>query len=333
MARRLALLLLLIVLAAPALARAEPVETAYSRAADTFHALRRAEGTPPARWRRVAETFLRIYSRHPAHRRGPDSLFSAALALRAAREAGGAEEVREEALARFRQFVNRYPAHRLADDSLMHVATLHAQVPQETQRAYLAYRQVQLTYPEGDQAALARREAAALEARGRRNGPPPAAAANGERGAAAATVKRLLFSSLADFTRVILTTDAIVSYDYNRLPAGKGKPARVYLDLKHTRPHEDLAPEHKVGDGVLERIRIGPNGPDTTRVVFDLKEVENFEVKNLHLPYEKKIIVDLYPVGAAAGFARAGRPAEAEPPPATPTLRNMLGLKVRNVAW
>jgi N-acetylmuramoyl-L-alanine amidase len=336
---------LLTLLVLPASLWAKGAETRYRETAAAFHDLRRAKGVTPAQWRGVAGAFLRIYTDHPAHRRGADSLFSGGLALRAARRAGGGTQVREEALVRFQQFVNRYPRHRLADDSLIHIAELFGEEPGDTHRAYLTYRQVQVTYPAGDQIALARRRAAALETAGRRGSPGKARIARnsakhagakpGRKEEPTSTVKRLLFSSLADFTRVILTTDAVVAYDYSRLPPRKGKPERLYIDLKNTRPLSDLAPEHAVGDGVVERIRIGPHGDATTRVVFDLKRMARFEVKELHLPYEKKIIVDLYPKTevAEAGSPRgpARQAVAAGELAAMPSLRNTLGLKVRKL--
>ncbi len=341
-------LLLLALLGLPTLAWGEPVEMRYREAAAAYHNLARNGDARAAQWRQVAAAFFAIFGDHRRHSRGPDGLFSAALAGLGAHRAGGKPGDLRVTLARFQQFLRIYPDHRLADDSLMHIGAIYARRPEDAQRAYLTYRQVLASYPDGDQATLARKKAAAMEAK-EAAARPPAVAGKSQAGAAPrrpsdeaaqqaagpATVKRVLFSSLGAFTRVILTTDQIVAYKYSLLPPGGGKPPRFYIDLANTRPVAGLAPELKVEDPLLSKIRFSTSN-GTTRVVFDLTSLGRYEVKNLALPHEKKIIVDLFPGDPPqtaplepASVARQEPPREPELAPAT--LRNALGLKVKTL--
>ncbi len=351
---RFALLALASLLLLPASGRAEPVETRYREEAAAFHKLNARPGAPAEQWRELATGFYDIFREHITHPRGADGLYSSGLALRAAHLQSKAEGDLELALQHFQQFLRTYPDHRLADDSLMHIGEIFSTGGRNTQRAYLTFRQVLVTYPNGDQATLAKRKAAALEdkaapledraAQARTAGKPAQAAArsSGDSAGAAkrrkATVKRVLYSTLEDYTRVILTTDDAVSYRYSELPSAKGRPRRLYIDLDNALPSRGLATEHAVGDAVLDKIRISRNTERTTRVVFDLKEMERFEVQNLALPFEKKIIVDLYPkthrpsvrnvsFTPAAPAARAARPRKSRPP----SLRDALSLKVKKL--
>lgn len=389
----LGLSVFLILFFLPAPAWGEPVEDRYREAATGYHGLAKQEQARPAQWRAVAEEFYSLFGEHVGHPRGPDGLYSSALALLAARRAGGGARDLALALGRFQQFLRTYPDHRLADDSLMQIGGIFSIHPDDAQRAYLTYRQVLATYPKGDQVQLAGKYAAALEARQNAGGggrllsrpqsrflargqakssakskrraavartEPKRAGARARTEPAPGIIKRVLYSTLENFTRVILTTDIKVDYKFRELPAKDGRPPRFYIDLKNARPRRGLAAEYPVGDAILKKIRISRNR-GATRIVFDLNGQGRYEVKNLILPHEKKIIVDLYPkhprTPAAAAptvsppaFAaqKAPRPAavssasavsssssavssSASAVAAPASLRDALGLKVRNL--
>ena len=352
---------LLLLLPAPSLAKSP--EAGYQRAAAGFHRLKGAAKAKPAAWRALAEIFLKIHADHPAHTRGADGLFSAALASRAAYRAGGGALDLSRAVAGFRKFVRAYPTHRLADDSLVHFGDLLAAEFSDPQGAYLAYGRVLAEFPNGDQASLAAqritelglppqaRVAIAPEPWGRQgameNGNSRDAAqaqaisAKAENGRTMATLKRLQYWSTSRLTRVTLTTDVRVDYNHHELPGQGGRPPRVYFDLHHTQPGADLKAVQGVGDGVLDKIRVSRNGGNKTRVVFDLKGMEKYSVKEFPLLHEKKIVIDFFPrkkepeqagLRLASGRAFPEGSGQLIPLPAgPPSLKSALGLKVRTV--
>ena len=352
---------LLLLLPTPALAGSP--EAGYQRAAAGFHRLKGDATAKPAAWRALAETFLKIHAGDPSHTRGADGLFSAALASRAAFRAGGGALDLSRAVAGFRKFVRAYPTHRLADDSLVHLGDLLAGEFSDPQGAHLAYGRVLAEFPNGDQAPLAAQRITEL-------GLPPQArvaiapehwerkpaketggsqeaaqalaiSAKPGKGRTTATLKRLQYWSTSRLTRVTLTTDVRVNYDHNELPGQGRRPPRVYFDLHRTQPGAGLMAVQGVGDGVLEKIRVSGNGGDKTRVVFDLKRIEKYSVKDFPLLHEKKIVIDFFPrkeepvqAGLSLGSGQAFPESSGRLiplPAAPPSLKSALGLKVGTV--
>ncbi len=152
-------------------AAAQEIESRYQLAVTQFYQVQHDRaGTPEeeaARWEAVAQSFQRIHRDAPAHARGADALYSAAIALRQAWLAGkataqGPAEA-SAALAAFREFSTTYPNHALSDDSLMHQALLLEAQPGGTMAAVELYRKVARRRPPGSQAARARARLYALQ--------------------------------------------------------------------------------------------------------------------------------------------------------------------------
>ncbi|MDH4120755.1 MAG: N-acetylmuramoyl-L-alanine amidase [Deltaproteobacteria bacterium] len=152
----------LLVAGLPALA-ADSVEQRYLEAARHFHQLKALPATSAAEWQALADSFSTLQNENPAHVRGPDALYSAALAfVEGARHGGGAAQA-QRSVELFRLFSTQYPNHPLADDSLVFLGVLYQTELQNPQAALAEYRRVLEHYPNSDQAALARKRAEALE--------------------------------------------------------------------------------------------------------------------------------------------------------------------------
>ncbi|MBI3993598.1 MAG: hypothetical protein HY342_10005, partial [Candidatus Lambdaproteobacteria bacterium] len=205
------ILLALACLLLPALAAAgDDVDARYRDAAAVFHRLRANDAAAAEEWRNLAGVFGDIEREHPTHRRAPDALFSAALALRHAFAGGDAPYDLQRAEDTLRRFAATHPEHRLADDSLMHLAELQAEARGEPRAAAETYRRVLQEHAQGDQAGLARERLAAMTATLARSAAAPArtAASHPARPApGAGTLKRVQRWSALGSTRIILTTD------------------------------------------------------------------------------------------------------------------------------
>ena len=285
----------------PAAAGGADVDARYREAAAVFHGLRTNDNATPQDWRTLANVFDSIAREHPTHGRAPDALFSAALALRQAFAHSDAPDDLQRAEDAFRFFLAAHPEHRLADDSLMHLADLQTQARQEPHAAAATYRRVLQDYARGDQATLARERLAALAgslARSESDPPGHTTTARGSAGGSG-TLKRVQSWSALGSTRIILTTDRKSGYRHGLLPAGDGLPARLYVDLEETEPADDLDMIQEVDDAALRRIRVARQPGGATRVVLDLKRIEDYAIKDFHLPAEKKIVIDLRPPEAA----------------------------------
>ena len=352
---RKALAMILVAWTLPFVAVAgEDLEIQYKKAADAFHDLRDKRPDHWAGWRQTAASFYAIFESSPQHIRGQDSLFSAALSLRAAYQNGGDPADRTRAIAWFRQFVRMYPSHKLADDSLMHIAAMYGLDGRDPESAYETYLQVMTDYPRGDQVVMARQSAATFASRtlkstrkeiSEKNDAPIISVSrvqpvafqptdesenlaripqNFSQPSGTATLKGVEFWAMNGWTRVVLTTDRVVTYESRELPAARGLPARFFIDLADTKPVDSLNRNQSVKDGQLRGIRMSHRQNGTTRVVFDLLTTGKVEVKNLHLPLEKKIFVDLYPPPPKPKPMAVAKPIDR-------SLKMALGLKVKTI--
>jgi N-acetylmuramoyl-L-alanine amidase len=118
--------------------------------------------------------------------------------------------------------------------------------------------------------------------------------ASTERGAGApsgpARVAEVQTWSNAEYTRVAVYLSQPVAFEKQELPADRDHPRRLALDLRPALL--DGQPSVKaVGDSLLHRVRAAQHGPDTVRVVLDLKGQDAYQVFTLGDP--PRLIVDL----------------------------------------
>jgi N-acetylmuramoyl-L-alanine amidase len=85
----------------------------------------------------------------------------------------------------------------------------------------------------------------------------------------------------------------------NHLPADRkaGRPERLYLDLEGVWVGRDHTEPIRVGDGLLEGVRLGQNTPTTTRVVIDLQRYERHRVLSLQGP--DRVVIDVFGPGTS----------------------------------
>ena len=110
--------------------------------------------------------------------------------------------------------------------------------------------------------------------------------------AADALVTELRYWSNPDYTRIAITLDREVPYEYHQLkkdPSGK-LPHRLYLDLKGARIAKGVK-DVPIGDGLLRMARVGQYRPDTVRIVLDIDTIKDFKIFPLSDP--DRIIIDL----------------------------------------
>jgi N-acetylmuramoyl-L-alanine amidase len=96
--------------------------------------------------------------------------------------------------------------------------------------------------------------------------------------------------SNADYTRVAIYLSQPVGFEKQELAADRDHPRRLALDLRPA--HLDgQGSMRAVGDSLLHSVRAAQNGPDTVRVVLDLKGQDAYQVFTLGDP--PRLIVDL----------------------------------------
>jgi N-acetylmuramoyl-L-alanine amidase len=117
-----------------------------------------------------------------------------------------------------------------------------------------------------------------------------------EQGPATILIRDIKRTAIPDGMRVTIEMDSETTYRVERLD----NPARVFFDLKGTRPVASLLDATiRYSDEIVREIRLGRHPNSTTRVVFDMEGVENYSVFTLYSPY--RLVIDFKPQAIAAG--------------------------------
>jgi N-acetylmuramoyl-L-alanine amidase len=240
--------------------------------------------------------------------------------LRASMAAGqnpSLEQFRSVAAA-YDRIVRRYPASGYSDNALWQSSNLRAEAysrfhnEKDLQACLSALRRLQSEYPSSSLVAKARAQLTALSPPpapvppptviaaplavgtsggdpdfpeiGTEAGPGEAEAENDDQVVMIRSIRRTM---LPDVVRVTLELDSEVPFHEGRL----SNPARMFVDLKGTRPAASLTDTVLTYDGnAVKQIKIGRHPQNTTRVVLDLQGVPRYSVFTLYNPF--RLVVD-----------------------------------------
>ncbi len=117
------------------------------------------------------------------------------------------------------------------------------------------------------------------------------------------TIREIRRTAFPDGVRVTIEVDGESLFEQETLE----NPKRLFFDLKNAQASGSLQDATiKFADGAVRQIRLGRRPENTTRVVLDTEEVENFSVFTLYNPY--RIVVDFEgPERDLCGDHRHGR--------------------------
>lgn len=325
----------------------------YSLAKDSKRAKLRHE------WDKVGDSFAEILKKNPKSGVAPKSLFYLGRVQEELGDRSGNDKDYAKALDFYSQFVKRYPRHDWADDCLYRSAELRINRLDQAAQGRADLETLLKRHPKGDQAAKARKllaqtpepkAAPAPKAQAPapvKPAPRPApvqAAAEPETpthespagikgrpaGSGRAVLGEVRYTSSDDYTRVILDVSGEVKYRYQLLPPAPevNRPHRLYVDLAETTVGKGVPPQVKVSDGILRNIRSGQKDPDTTRVVIDFQELQDYKVFPLSDPY--RLVIDVYASAKEEKPARAALAPEPEDEPApTPSKKARKGSPIK----
>jgi N-acetylmuramoyl-L-alanine amidase len=216
----------------------------------------------------------------------------------------------DDAVRAYETLADSYPSSRHAEPALYAVFEI-AQQSGDKKRLLEAGRAYVSTFPDAKRAGTVK---AAIKARA----PEKAASLPAPPPPGLASVYDLRFWTGDAATRVVIDVERKVKIDSDRI----SNPDRLWIDLAGTRLHPKLQQrEFGVGDGLLEKIRVGHNRDGVVRVVLDFREVAGYNVFYLEDPL--RLVVDVKgPDRPKLATAPAVEPpadtwiAAAEPPPA-----------------
>jgi N-acetylmuramoyl-L-alanine amidase len=327
----LALCALAALLLCPSPARAASAKSYFIVGHSEFHALAKNARKAKYRsnWLNVEKTFSRCLKAAPNGPYAPKALYYIGRVYEELGVRSGLKSDFRRAVDYYGRVLARYPRHGWADDCLYRRAGIYAKRLRETTAARLDLASVIVDYPRSD---MRDKAEAALKRLGKyewavnkvSGGSTPAKAAPVRQQAVNAKLKDpsgvahldvVRFTSSDEYTRVVLELDAQVKYRYQVLgPNPKvNRPHRLYIDLQNSRLGHDVTAATTVSDGILRSIRTGQYSKDTTRVVLDFLNMQDYKIFPLQNPY--RIVIDVY---APDGKAPARSVAKAEPAHKTP---------------
>jgi N-acetylmuramoyl-L-alanine amidase len=261
-----------------------PDAALYDEAKKALDALRASpkRQSQRAEWERVVMRFRKVPARYPQSGYCDDALLAVGDIYRHMARKFSVPDYEDDAVQAYRSLVAEYPASRKGEPALFAVFEIAREGGDRKRMAQAAEAYLQ-AYPDARRAA----DVKTLMKKGARRAvseaplpkPPPPGLAQ---------VFNLRFWSGESSTRVVLDVERQVHYRWDRI----ADPDRLWIDLDGTRLHPNLVNRSfPVGDGLLEKVRIGQNRDDVVRVVLDFKDVKDHSIFYLENPL--RLVVDV----------------------------------------
>ena len=288
----LGLLLALLGVASPAAAaqpsRAERLRVAkeaYERAQRLRASL---QGTPEDKrtekdYLKIINLYLRVYDQAPFANVAADALAaSGEMYLEMGQRFG--DQYLNKSIETYSQLRKEYPESRHSDDALFNIAQVYNLHLKDKDKAKESYESFLKTYPRSRHAAKAKEALRAIIAEESKPAPSKAAAAPSGR----IQVRNLRYWNAENYTRVVVDLDREVKYQQARI----SDPDRIFIDLFDTELSTILqGKSFDIDNGLLNRIRVAENRGGVTRVVLEVKDVEDYSVFSLPEPF--RLVVDI----------------------------------------
>jgi N-acetylmuramoyl-L-alanine amidase len=314
-------------------ARAASAKSYFTVGHSEFHALVKNPRKAKYRsyWKKVEKTFSRCLKASPNGPYAPKALYYIGRVYEELGSRSGLKSDFRRSVDYYGRVLARYPRHGWADDCLYRRADIYAGRLGETTSARLDLASIIVDYPRSDMRdkaevalkRLGKYEWAIRKVSGKaaadRNKPKQvrqqAVTAKLKDPSGMAHLDVVRYTSSDEYTRVVLELDAEVKYRYQVLgPNPKvNRPHRLYVDLQNSRLGHDVTASTSVSDGILRSIRTGQYSKDTTRVVLDFLNMQDYKIFPLQNPY--RIVIDVY---APDGEVPAQTVVKAEPKHKTP---------------
>ncbi|MEZ7198237.1 N-acetylmuramoyl-L-alanine amidase [Pseudodesulfovibrio karagichevae] len=323
----------------PSPALAASAQSYFTVGHSEFHALVKDARKAKYRsnWQSVEKTFSRCLKASPGGSYAPKALYYIGRVYEELGARSGLKSDFRRAVDYYGRVLARYPRHGWADDCLYRRADVYARRLGETSAARLDLASIIVEYPRSD---MRDKAEVALKRLGKYDWAiheVSGGSAKAEADDAPAPVRQqavgsqvgdpsglahldvVRFTSSDEYTRVVLELDAQVKYRYQVLgPNPKvNRPHRLYIDLQNSRLGHDVTSATTVSDGILRSIRTGQYSKDTTRVVLDFLNMQDYKIFPLQNPY--RIVIDVY---APDGKTPAPGPVMASTGPAHKTTAN-----------
>jgi N-acetylmuramoyl-L-alanine amidase len=305
-------------------------EAAYAKATRLD---RRLKAKPPLsrsgdEYERVVLSFEEVYKIDPAYVKTPAALTAAAHTYEEMGQTYADDQFYSRAVNAYQFLIQQYPGGSAARHAQFAIGEIYLNDLENPVQAKIAFQKFLQIYPHAPEAKLAERDIEQINTRlsrhravvkrasddGEIGPPPPQPRPPSDRSNQTASPAREVNSDglvevtgirswvAPNYTRVVITTAAPVTYDASHLV----NPDRLVFDLNQTALSSDLRQKvFPVESTYLERVRVAQFQPTVTRVVLDVQKIVTYSVFSLPNPY--RMIIDIHGnPGQTAATAAAG---------------------------
>ena len=258
-------------------------------------------------WDKVMARYRKLVARYPKSGYADDSLLAVGDLCRTMAKRFKKPALEADAVRAYETLADEYPSSRHAETALYSIFEM-AQASGDKKRLLEAGKDYIGAFPDAARAGVVK---AAIKQRA----PEKAAALPSPPPPGLASVYDLRFWTGDSATRVVVDLERKVKIESDRI----SNPDRLWVDLKGARLHPRLQKrEYVVGDGLLEKVRLGPNRDGVVRLVLDFKEVDGYNVFALEAP--PRLVVDGTGSARPPGAAVARAPDRPRPEPVVETV-------------
>ncbi|NDV20275.1 AMIN domain-containing protein [Pseudodesulfovibrio sp. JC047] len=285
-----------------------------------FHALVKNSKRAKYRsnWEKVEKSFARCLRADPNGSYAPKALYYIGRVHEELGVQSGLKSDFRRAVDYYGRVLARYPRHGWADDCLYRRAGVYAKRLRETTNARLDLAKIIVEYPRADMRAKAKvalrklgKYDWAIATVSKKSTSSHAVASSRTKTSTRKTTAKVTnirpkdptgtahldvvrYTSSDEYTRVVLELDAQAKYRYQVLQPNPdvNRPHRLYVDINNSRLGHDVTASTTVSDGILRSIRTGQYNKDTTRVVLDFLDLQEYKIFPLQNPY--RIVIDVY---------------------------------------
>ena len=247
-------------------------------------------------WLKLAEEFYDIYTRDSQWPNRPAALFRSAEVMEELGKRSFAPRDFRLAVERYELLAEKHAASRLADDALLRAAIIRAERLNDRDGALRILRRIRTQYPRADMAPEAAKVEKALLAQ---NAVPPTASptaprAPGKEGAASrqqgkkqdAELTRISWATLGrNKVQITVELDRHAPWQVRMREGGKGRPARLTLEMRDTIPVEQVRSGARIKDSLLTRVLVKHDKTKTTSLAFDFTSARRYDAKVEQHPF------------------------------------------------
>jgi N-acetylmuramoyl-L-alanine amidase len=270
-------------------------QPAYDRAVSLREALesRPEHARTRADYARVIRAFQAVYRIDPAYQKTPAALAAVGELHREMGQQFSMDDDYEASIKAYEFLIGQYPRGSLARDALLAVGDIYNTDLGRPEDARKVYQRFLERYSKSAKVAVAQQALKQIDEMQAARPPTESAARQvveevPQRGQLLQvnTIRRWVGP---DYTRIIIGVEDEVQFNAQRV----ANPDRLVFDLLNARMSPALVGKtFTVEDGFLRQIRVGQYQPTVTRVVLDVKQIDDYSVFSLPNPF--RLVIDIH---------------------------------------